>query len=441
MHKQHMKSIFFSLLFLPVVGFTQSIAQKADELLTAYASQQKFSGNVLIAKQGKIIFEKAYGYADQKNKLLNTTQTEFRVGSLTKMFTSTLILQLAGASKLSLTDPVTKYVPGFANGEKIQLRHLLSHTSGIKGTTGTPAPTTLEESVSRFTCQGLSFEPGTRFEYNNFNYILLSYIAQKVTGVPFAKLVQANVLARAGMAHSGLDTKDRPSKNKALGYVTNPATLEWQVPDGGDVAIAAGAGALYSTTGDLYQWAQSLSTHAVLADTLLASALKPLQNNYGLGWMISEKNGRTQIGHTGSIPGYIANFMRFPKEDVTIILLANYQDTDGRRLSDDLVAVAFGEGYTLPVKKQVVALSEAVLNQYTGEYQLPGGFSITVSVEGNKLYALAQGDQDKIELTPESEQKFFLRGPETEIEFIREGDVIKYMFVNMQGGQKFTKVK
>ncbi|HEU4903459.1 MAG TPA: serine hydrolase, partial [Flavisolibacter sp.] len=304
-----------------------------------------------------------------------------------------------------------------------------------------PSPTTLAESVSRFKCEGLSFEPGTRFEYNNFNYILLSYIAQKVTGVPFDRLVKANVLARAGMAHSGLDTKDRPSKNKALGYVTNPQTIEWQVAEGGDVAIASGAGALYSTTSDLYKWAQSLSTNTVLADTMLASAMKPFQNNYGLGWMISEKNGRTQIGHTGSIPGFIANFMQFPKEDVTIILLANYQDTDGRRLSDDLVAVVFGEDYTLPVKKQVVALSEAVLNKYKGEYQLANGFSITVTVEGNKLYALAQGDQDKIELTPESELKFFLRGPETEIEFIREGDTIKYMFVNMQGGQKFTKVR
>lgn len=436
-----MKSIFFSLLFLPVAGFTQSIAQKADELLSAYATQQKFSGSVLIAKQGKIIFEKAYGFADLKNSQPNTAQTEFRVGSLTKMFTSTLILQLASASRLSLTDPVTKYVPSFANGEKIQLKHLLSHTSGIKGTTGTPAPTTLAESVSRFRCEGLAFEPGTRFEYNNFNYILLSYIAQKVTGVPFAKLVQASVLARAGMTHSGLDTKERPSQNKALGYVTNPKTIEWQVAESGDVALASGAGALYSTTGDLYKWAQSLSTHAVLADTLLANALTPQQNNYGLGWMISEKNGRLQIGHTGSIPGFIANFMQFPKEEVTIILLANYQDTDGRHLSDDLVAVAFGEDYTLPTKKQAVSLSESVLNKYTGEYQLPNGFAITVSVEGNKLYALAQGDQDKIELTPESELKFFLRGPETEIEFIREGDAIKYMFVNMQGGQKFTRVK
>jgi hypothetical protein len=169
--------------------------------------------------------------------------------------------------------------------------------------------------------------------------------------------------------------------------------------------------------------------------------MHPIQNNYGMGWMISQENGRTQIGHTGSIPGYIANFMQFPREGVTIILLSNYQDVDGNRLSNDLKAVAFGDHYDLPVQKKAVVLSPAVLSRYTGQYRLPNGFGISISVEGSRLYALPQGEQQKIELTPESEKKFYLKGPETEIEFIEEDNAVKYMFVNMQGGQKFTRVK
>lgn len=436
-----MRPFLLALFVLPLFVKAQAIADKADALLTAYADQQKFSGAVLIAKEGKIVFEKAYGYADRNAQRLNTVQTEFRVGSLTKMFTSTVILQLAAESKLSLADPVSKYVPGFANGKKIQLIHLLSHTSGIKGHTESPEPQTLEQSVARFKTETPAFQPGAQFEYNNFNYILLSYIAQKVTGIPYPQLVKERVLDKAGMTHSGLDKTDRKSEQKALGYVTNPETAAWQEANAGNVALASGAGALYSTVEDLYRWSQAVAKKTVLPETTLAKAMKPVLNNYGLGWMTSKDNGHVQVGHTGSIPGFIANFMRFPQEDVTIVFLSNYQDLDGRQLTKDLSAVVFGNQYALPVKKQAVVLPAAVLQRYAGEYKLPNGFGITVTVTDNRIYALAQGDQSEIELTPESEKKFFLKGPETTIEFIEEDGAVKYMFVDLQGGQKFTKVK
>ncbi len=436
-----MKYVFLALLILPVLVKSQTIAQKADELLTAYSDQHKFSGNVLIAKDGKIIFQRSYGYADISTKQPNTAATEFRVGSLTKMFTSTAILQLAEKGKLSLTDPVNKYVSNFAYGDSVKIINLLSHTSGIKGYTDSPEPTTLKESIDRFKYQPLAFVPGSQFEYNNFNYILLSYIAEKTSGVPFPKLIQSSVLSKAGMTHSGLDTKSRTSATRAHGYTTNPATAEWTEASEGNVALAAGAGALYSTLGDLYKWSEAISKHSVLPDSLIKLALKPIQNNYGMGWMTTDAFGRKQIGHTGSIPGFIANFMKFPDQDITIILLSNYEDVDGRQISKDLAAVTLGEAYNLPVVKKEVKLSDDVLNRYVGEYTLPNGFSIAVSNESNKLFALAQGDQQKVELTPESETKFFLKGPDTSIEFIEEGGIVKYMFVDLQGGQKLTKVQ
>lgn len=436
-----MKTFLITLLCLPTLVHAQTIAKKADALLTAYSNQKKFSGAVLIAKEGQVVFQKAYGYADLENHKPNTIQTEFRVGSLTKMFTSTVILRLVEEGKLSLKDPVSKYLPGFAHGDSIQIINLLSHTSGIKGTTLPPAATTPEESVERFHSETLAFTPGSRFEYNNFNYILLAYIAEKLAGIPYSQLVQQKVLKPAHMLHSGLDTKNRASANKAFGYVTNPETIEWVRAEQGNVEMAFGAGALYSTIGDLYKWSEAISSHQILTSSSLAMAMTPMQNNYGMGWMLSDDHGRTQVGHTGSIPGFIANFMKFPKENTTIILLSNYQDVNGKQLSDDLRALVFGEPYSLPVQKRVVAVPVDVLNRYAGEYQLPNGFIITVSVEENKLKALAQGDPTKMELTPESDTKFFLRGPETEIEFITEDSRVKYMFVNMQGGQKFTKVK
>ena len=433
--------ILLAIVLLPGFINAQTIAQKADGLLRAYTDQQKFSGNVLIAKGDTILFEKAYGYADKSSGQLNTIETEFRVGSLTKMFTSAVILQFADEGKISLADPVSKYVTDFSNGDKIKLIHLLSHTSGIKGSTGSPAPTSLEESISRFKVQPLSFEPGSKFEYNNFNYILLSFIAQKVSGTSLSDLFTNRLLQKTTMQHTGLDYKARQSDKKALGYITNPETANWQVANDGNVALASGAGALYSTTRDLYKWSMAISKRLVLNDSSVTMALTPVHNNYGLGWMNSQSKGRKYVGHTGSIPGFIANFMKFPAEDVTIILLSNYQDVNARKLSEDLVAVVFNESYELPVRKQAFAITSEALKKYVGEYRLANGFSITISVEENKLYALAQGDAQKIELTPESDTKFFLKGPETEIEFLRESEVVKYMFVNMQGGQKFEKVK
>lgn len=435
-----MKPILFTLLLLPSLVKSQTVAQKADELLTAYTEQQKFSGNVLIAQKGKVLFEKSYGFENVAANKPGSLNTEFRIGSLTKMFTSTLVLQLVQERKISLSDPLSKFLPSFENGDKIQIRHLLSHTSGIKGHTES-APSNLEESVSLFRSKELAFQPGSRFEYNNFNYILLSFIAQKVTGTSYPELLKKRVFDKAGMKNSGLDMKDRKSNAKAFGYVTNPATVKWEVAEEGDVALASGAGAMYSTLKDLYNWSKAIQNSSVLADSLFAKAIQPVQGNYGLGWIVNRENGRTHIGHTGSIPGYIANFMHFPEQDITIIMLTNYQDVDARRISNDLTSIAFGEPYKIPVQKKEIVLSGEVLKKYAGEYQLPNGFGIEVSIEGNKLFALAKGDVHKMELTAESEKKFYLKGPETEIEFIEEDSKVKYMYVDMQGGQKFTKVK
>ena len=434
-----MKSLSLLIFLLPIFAFSQSISEKADQLLSAYSEQQKFSGNVLIARDGEILFEKAYGYADRKNGKVNDIETEFRIGSLTKMFTSTLIHQLAEESLLSVNDPISKFVPGFQDGKSITINHLLTHTSGIKGRTN-GEPKSLEESISMFKTEPLAFTPGSQFQYNNFNYLLLSYIAEKVTGASYATLVEKRILRKAGMDHSGIDKNERQSTSKANGYITNPETANWEVANGGNVSLASGAGAMYSTIRDLYKWSLAISKKAILPGSTLSEAMTPVHNNYGRGWMITEANGRRSVGHTGSIPGFIANFITYPKENITIILLSNYQDIDGRKLSKDLTSVVFGEPYTIPVVKHAVNLPAEVLSKYAGDYKLENGFTITLSTEGNKLYALAQGDAHRIELTPESEKKFFLKGPETEIEFMHEGEN-DYMFVNMNGGQNFRKVK
>lgn len=426
-------------LLLPVLTRAQSIAEKADALMSAYTAQKKFSGVVLIAKEGDVVFQKAYGMADRVKGRPNTLEEEFRAGSLTKMFTATAILQLVREGKLSLTDPLSRFVPTTPNGQKIQVRHLLSHTSGLRGGVDRDALVSLEETVGRYKDSVLAFEPGERHEYNNFNYIFLSYIAEKVSGQSLPQLLRERIFQKAGMNHTGLDVADRVSAHKAMGYRSSRQNGEWEPMMHPDVALASGAGAMYTTVGDLYKWSQAVTAGTVLDTATQRAAFTPVKGGYGLGWMVNNRNGRTGMGHTGSIDGYIAYFMKYPKEDVTIIFLSNYHDARGQQMANDLAAVVFGDPYSLPKERKVVALPESVLKQYAGTYELKAGFRIAVSTGGGKLYALAPGDKEPVELTPESETKFFLKGPEIEVEFGRE-EGKEFMLIKMGGGQKLVKV-
>ena len=436
-----MKNILLLFCFAAYVSAqAQPIEKKADELLQTYTQQNKFSGSVLIAVGGRVVFNKGYGYADRDARLPVTTETEFRAGSLTKMFTSSLILKLVQEQKIKFSDPVSKYVPGLAGGEKITIKNLLSHTSGIHGSTP-PSAASLTEMVEGFNADTLAYKPGEKFEYNNFNYFLLSYIAEKVTGTPYPVLLKNKVLTPAGMDQSGLDFEGRTSAHKALGYVTNPNTEQWVQTDSKEhVELASGAGALYTTTGDLWKWAQATSKEQLLSKELYRDAFTPVQPGYGLGWIVGEDYGHFKIGHTGSIPGFIADFIMFPKDSITIIFLSNYQDLDGRQLEKDLTALVFGKPYELPKQKKEIVLAEDSLKSYVGIYEQAPNMQMNVLIENGKLKVIAPGG-DKVELTAEAPDKFFLKGPEIEIKFLRENGAVVSMFVNMQGGQTFKKIK
>ncbi|MDO1446586.1 serine hydrolase [Rhodocytophaga aerolata] len=428
---------------------TNEIATKADELMTAYTKQKKFSGSVLIARKGDILFEKGYGMANLEKKLPNTPDTEFRIASITKTFTSAIILRLAEQKKIALDDALTKFIPDYPNGEKIQIKHLLSHSSGIVSYTTLPDyfktwinhSLTSKQTMEHFKNLPLEFQPGTRFGYSNSNYVLLSYIAEKVTGKELGSLYQQEIFSKLKVAHTGKDANNRTSEFQARGYITNPQTAEWIPANPMDITTPAGAGCIYSSVRDLYAWDRSLYTNAILSEQSKQMAFTPYQAGYGYGWQVGEKYGKKQVSHSGKSPdGFVTNLIRFPEQEVCIIFLSNYGDVDGRQLSDDLTALVFNEAYNLPKQKVEVTLDEEVLARYAGVYQLDPQFNVTISVEGNKLYALAVGDAEKMELTAEGINKFFMKGPEIEIEFIEENGKVQYMLIKMQGGKKLTKI-
>lgn len=441
-----MKKLLVLLVFIPAILHAQPISQKASELMDAYVQQQQFTGTVLIAQKGQPVFERAYGMANLNQHLPNTLQTEFRAGSLSKMFTATAILRLVDRSRLKLTDHLSDFLPGYPNGEKITIANLLSHTSGIVSFTTLPGyaewsarPSTLQQTIDRFRHLPLNFQPGEKFEYSNSNYILLTDIAEKLYKKPFARILQDEVFKPAGMLHSGLDSNQRVGAARATGYMLNAAGV-LEPAQAIDISIAAGAGGVYTTADDLLRWSKAIADNKLYSRALAAQAFQPVKGDYGLGWMCPSSDGHRGIGHTGAVNGFLAYFIYYPLEQLTLIFLSNTGSFNGRQLASDLTALAFNEPYQLPKAAETTALSQADLQSYAGVYELKDQLTVEVLVENGHIYAWPKGDNDKTELIPNGTDKFLVAGPQVPVEFIREDGKPKFLVVHMQSEMKLVKI-
>lgn len=420
-----MRCFFLLLIILPFSGSAQHIAAKADSLLSAYYNQGKFTGTVLIAQHDRILFEKGYGYADNSKHIPNTVNTEYRIGSITKQFTATIIMKLREMGKLSLQDPLSLYIPDYPKGDSILVKHLLNHTSGIKSFTSMKQyytqwmkeAATPEKLISYFKHEPLLFRPGSDYAYSNSNYLLLTFIAEKSSGKKLHVLLNEYIFKKLNLQHTQLDSNNRASANKALGYVFTPESDYTPAPFI-DISILSGAGAMYSTVHDLYKWDRALYTSKILSDTSLQQMFTPGLKNYGYAWEIRNNNGRKEISHAGSTDGFLANIIRYPEQDICIIFLSNYGDSKAPQICKALTALISGDTYEVPKAKKIVQVADTILNSYTGQYML-GNSVITISSSNGKLMGKL-GDQAPFTLLAESDSTFFIRVVELEIEFVKE---------------------
>lgn len=439
-----MKYLLGLILLFPNVLPAQDIAAKADTLLKAYASQDQFSGTVLIAKKGKVVFLRSYGEANREKKISNSPETEYRIGSVTKQFTAALIMKLQEKNILSVKDPLSKYIPDYPKGDSVLLENLLNHTSGIKSITSMKQyyaewigqTATLEQTVSRFKNEAFNFSPGKKFEYSNSNYILLSYIAELATGKPFNQLMQQYIFKPLNMQHTGMDINDRLSERKAIGYQATPDN-EYAVARFNDMSVLAGAGAMYSTAADLYKWYRALYKTKFLSAASLEQMFQPNQYGYGFGWQIDTVKGRVEVSHSGSIDGYKSNIIRYPAEDICIIFLSNYFESKGAQISKALTAIAFGEPYELPKQRKFIKLAEPELQKLVGTYQMEKGPQVKVFIEEGILKGKLD-QQQPFRLLAESGTQFYIKPIDTDVVFQpdAEGNIQEMIF--QQGKKKMV---
>jgi len=266
-------SIFFLLASL-VANAQKNYSSLLDNYMKAQANVNEFSGAVLVAKNDKIIYEKAFGLANREWNVPNTLQTKFRIGSLTKQFTAAAILQLAESGKLNLDDKLSKYFPDFPKGDSVTIHMLLNHTSGIKSYTNMPKfmsiatlPYPKDSVVAFFKNEPYEFSPGTKWNYNNSGYFLLGYIIEKVSGQSYSEFVLRNVIRKAGLENTAVDRLDSLLLNRAQGY--SKTSTGWRNANYVSMEFPYSAGAIVSTIQDMYAWNKALYSGKIISPAML----------------------------------------------------------------------------------------------------------------------------------------------------------------------------
>jgi CubicO group peptidase (beta-lactamase class C family) len=331
--------LVFSFFSITVTHLSaQSKAKLIDQFIQSYHDNQTFNGSVLVAKNGKVVFQKGYGAANREWNQPHTIATKFRIASLTKQFTAMLVMQLKQSGKLRLEDPVTKFLPWYNKsiGDKVTIHHLLTHTSGIPDYTSrgeffnkislhTYSP---KEFVDKFCSDSLQFEPGTAYNYSNSNYYILGAVIESITEKAYSQVLKDQIFDVVGMVNSGVDEPNAIIQNRASGYNYNYG--DYTNADYIDMASTIyAAGGIYTTIDDLLKWDNALYGETLLSAENKAILFTPLLNKYAYGIIVNKvhmpelKKEVTFMAHSGAINGFRSVMVREVEDRELIIVLSN----------------------------------------------------------------------------------------------------------------------
>lgn len=343
--------ISFPLWLFTIQLFGQTLEEKTDSLLLAKYPKTEAGGCFLIAKKGDILYQKAFGMANLEHAIPMQTNAVFEIGSLTKQFTALAILQLGEQGKLTLQDPITKYLPEFPVNEGIiTIHHLLTHTSGIKDFTSLPNLESIAKSdinpldfIKLLEQQAKVFTPGEQFQYCNAGYIILGYIIEQLSGMTYADYISKNIFEKLKMEHSYYANHSKVIPNRAYGYqdkkgIINRKAINYSIP--------YAAGALMSSVEDLWKWQEGIRNNQLVSKKWKEKAFTnyTLNNgqpiNYGYGWHIREINGQKTYEHGGSIFGFKSMGVYIPEQSIYVIALTNSDFNSPTEITKKIAEIA-----------------------------------------------------------------------------------------------------
>ena len=435
-----MKSLsFYLILFVLFSGTSFAQEQKflaLDSLFQILDENNRFMGSLSISENGKVAYSKTIGKAELASGKSSDNLTKYRIGSISKMFTACLIFQAIEENKLNLKENINRFFPKIANSKEITIGNLLNHRSGIHNYTNDTsyfnyytASKSQKEMLEIIQAGGSDFKPNSKAEYSNSNYILLSFILEKIYKKSYEELLELKIIQPLGLKNTYFGKKLELAKNECASYRFSG---KWELEKETHSSVSLGAGGIVSTTEDLLFFITNLFNGKIIQTSSLEQMMK-LEDGFGMGIFSVPFYDKKGFGHNGGIDGFSSFLYTFPEEKISIALTSN-----GSRFNNNDIGIAalsdcFDKSFSLP-SFYAVKLTSADLDKYLGSYS-NSEIPIKISITKDSLSLIGQATgQPSFTLETIGKDSFEFSPAGVEIQFIPE----KNLLILKQGGGEFT---
>lgn len=404
---------YLALIMVLFFGSQELVAQqldkkKLDQYFEALEAGNKLMGSVTLSHEGEVIYQKAIGYADLESGIKAEPDFKYRVGSISKMFTAVLVMKAVEQGKLSLGQTIDAFFPELENASKITVSQLMNHRSGIFSVTNRQDylswyehPKSREGLYKLILDGSAVFDPDTKAEYSNSNYILLTWILEDTFNQDIASLVQQHIARPLALNKTYIGTKASVEKGEVYSY---KFLGEWQKAGETHMSIPLGAGAIVSSTEDLTKFIEGLFAGDLISNESL-ELMKEAQDNFGRGMFKIPYHDKVSFGHTGGIDEFKSMLSYFPGEKLTLAMSVNASTIDPNQVAITVLDAYFGKDFEIPSFKETNISSEE-LDRYLGLYSSPSfPLQITITKDSLVLNAQATG-QPAFTLTYEGDHVF-----------------------------------
>lgn len=378
---------------------------RMDSLFDVLEQNHRMMGSVTVRRGERVVYQLALGWRDAAARAPADAETRFRIGSVTKVFTAVMIYQLVDEGRLSLDTPLARFFPRVANAERITVRDLLGHTSGVgeyAAGLDRRAPLTREALVTRIESLPAAFEPGARWQYGNTNFALLGFIVEAVTGSTYDAELQRRIMRRAGLRRTRYGGAVDPAANEARAYFWDDGG--WQPQPDESLEVAAGAGAVVSTTDDMTRFAAALFAGRLISAASLAEMRQGktdaagYPHGKGFSPFTVPDAGRSGFSHNGSVGAFTALLGYVPRDSLAVALTVNGHNYPQNRVFFAVRRILYGVPFALP-SFAPVQLADGALAPLVVTYASPAwGITIAVRRTAGGLEAQTEG-QDAFPLT------------------------------------------
>ncbi len=417
--------LFLVISFSLNLGTAQEInTAKLDSFFDILANENQAMGSIAIAQNGAILYQRAIGnryYANNKG-IAATDQTKYRIGSISKMFTATMIFQLIEEGKMKLATTLDEFFPNIPNAETMTIGNLLNHRSGIHNFTDEPdymiwmgTTKTRQEMIEIIANGGSDFQPDSKGAYSNANYVVLGYIIEMTTQKPLNINLQLRIASKLGMKKTYVGGKTDTNENEAYSFQYSGS---WKQFSETDMSIPGGAGAVVSTPVDMTRFIEGLFSGKLISNRSLEQ-MKTIVDGYGMGMFQIPFYEKSGYGHNGSIDAFTASLGFFPEDNMAIAYCTNGQLYPMNEIIVGVLSIIYDRDYALP-SFETIALTQEQLDRYLGVYgKSDFPLKLTITRNDSTLYAQATG-QMAIPLDATAIDKFKFDPAGIQIEFNRD---------------------